>query len=186
MNHPYFRDALPSPNLEARRRLFAGDVYLLRACAAAQALVRNVIDLIAKELETEDIRHAHLYWADDELFQKFGALRRRFYLEDDYHEAVRAIAAECGFDPASIAFDPIRLRVVMPGGSANPLAAPVYYPHRDTWYAHPQALIVWWIPLHDLSEGETFVFYPDHFDSAVENDSEIFDYSDWVKDGPGA
>jgi hypothetical protein len=140
--------------------------------------------LLEAALETSDIRRAHLRWSGEEFFGKIGALRRVLYLEPEYHRAVREIVAECGFDPARVAFDPVRLRVVQPGGHRNPLAAPVYYPHRDTWYAHPQALIVWWIPLHELGPEQTFDFYPDFFDRAVPNDSEIFDYRDWIKDGP--
>ena len=39
------------------------------------------------------------------------------------------------------------------------------------------------MPLHAVSEQEMFVFYPEKFASEVANNSEIFDYSDWVKDG---
>jgi len=77
----------------------------------------------------------------------------------------------------------LRLRVIQHRGHHNPLAAPVYHPHRDTWYAHPPALIAWWVPLDDLAPHETFEFYPDRFRAPVDNDSEIFDYGDWVRDG---
>src|SRR2546421_9567588 len=40
-------------------------------------------------------------------------------------QAVRDLVAECGFDAARTAFDPIRLRVVMHRGHENPKAAPV-------------------------------------------------------------
>ena len=62
------------------------------------------------------------------------------------------------------------------------MAAPVYHPHRDIWYSHPAAMIVWWIPLDDLAPDETFELYPERFAAAVANDSEIFDYGDWVRD----
>ena len=73
--------------------------------------------------------------------------------------------------------------MVLHRGHDNPLAAPVYHPHRDTWYAHPRALIAWSIPLDDLAADETFVFYPERFRAPVDNDSETFDYGDWVRDG---
>lgn len=91
--------------------------------------------------------------------------------------------ASGGLDPERVAFDPLRLRVVRHRDHENPLAAPVYHAHRDTWYAHPLALIAWWIPLDELAAPETFEFYPDHFAAPVDNDSEVFDYSDWVRDG---
>lgn len=40
-----------------------------------------------------------------------------------------------------------------------------------------------WIPLDDLSREETFHFYPDYFSKSVPNNSEIFNYAHWVKDG---
>jgi len=148
------------------------------------ALVSRVVHLMQERLETDDVRKAHLKWSAEEMFNRIGALRRTVYLESEFHDRVRDVAEESGFSPDRVAFDPIRLRVVQPGGHRNPLAAPVYFPHRDTWYAHSQSMIVWWLPLHDLIPEETFVFYPDHLNQAVANDSEIFDYAEWIKDGP--
>ncbi len=91
---------------------------------------------------------------------------------------------ELGFNLSRIAFDPIRLRVVMHRGHENPRAAPLYLAHRDTWYAHSQAEISWWIALHDVSEEETFVFHPDWFDRPVSNNSECFDHDAWTRHGP--
>lgn len=180
----HFETEIPQKSEEARQKLFAGDIYLKGTSEASRSLVADVIGDMQRELEMDDIRKAHQKWSDAELFAHFGALRRHFYLSEEYHEKLKTVVVDCGFAPGSFAFDPIRIRVVLPGGHHNPKAAPVYYPHRDTWYAHPQSLIVWWIPLHDLRAEETFEFYPDSFTEPVDNDSEIFDYSDWVKDGP--
>jgi hypothetical protein len=184
MNSPFFHTELPANDLSLRERLFAGDVFLKPADAASKALTQHVIRLMQERLEMEDIRQAHEKWSAEQLFERLGGLRRVVYLEEQFHEHVRAVAEACGLDRSKIAFDPIRLRVVQPGGHRNPLAAPVYYPHRDTWYAHPQCMMVWWVPLHDLEPEETFVFYPDRLAQPVANDSEIFDYAEWIKDGP--
>lgn len=184
MNSPFFHTQLDTENLSLRQRIFNGDVFLAPQSQATQDLVSRVVSLMEERLETDDIRTAHLKWSAEDLFDRLGALRRTVYLEKEFHEHVRSVVTECGFPPDKIAFDPIRLRVVQPGGHRNPLAAPVYYPHRDTWYSHPQSMIVWWVPLHDLEPEETFEFYPDHLEQVVANDSEIFDYSEWVKDGP--
>lgn len=183
MKNP-FVNALREDNLNTREDLFGGDIFLIDGGNASQALVSNVIDDMQSELQTADIRKAHKLYSDSELFQRFGTLRRHFYESPEYHNQLRDVVAECGFEPDRVAFDPIRIRVVLPGGHRNPKAAPVYYPHRDTWYAHPESLIVWWIPLHDLRANETFEFFLNHFEKEVPNNSEIFDYSDWIKDGP--
>ena len=164
-------------NLDA---VYAGEVLQLAPTDASRRLVADARARLADALgpSPRDVRPP-----DDELFARIGAMRRELYLEPRWHDAIRAVIAACGVDPARVAFDPLRLRVVLSDGHASPRAAPVYYPHRDTWYAHPQALVAWWIPLDDLGEHETFEFYPDRFAAPVANDSEIFDYDDWVRDG---
>lgn len=182
--NPTFPNQLPEDNLNARNAIFSGEVYLASKNATTSALVNDVKQLVKEELNVQDIRRAHLELSDDQFFTKMGKLRRTIYQDDHYQQHIRNILASHQFDPDRCAFDPVRIRVILPGGHNNANAAPVYYAHRDTWYAHPQSLIVGWIPLDDLSAEETFEFYPDFFDVEVPNDSEIFDYSDWIKDGP--
>ncbi len=181
---PTFTHKIPADNLDTRSQIFQGQTFIGDSNEVSLKLIENVKNLIAEKLETDDIRRAHLTLSDDDFFQRMGELRRVFYLEGSYHQLLRDLIASYGFDPTRCAFDPMRIRVILPGGHHNPKAAPVYYAHRDTWYSHPQSLIVGWTPLHDLKEEETFEFYPEEFDSAVPNDSEIFDYADWIKDGP--
>jgi hypothetical protein len=169
---------------EARRHaVYDGRVLLLGDTDASRELVRSVLSLLASELGSEDVRAAPRELSNDELFRRIGRVRKILYMEPEYHVRLRAVLAAHGFAPDEIAFDPLRLRVVSHLGHENPLAAPVYYPHRDTWYGHSQALITWWIPLHDLAEDETFVFYPERFRLPVPNDSEVFDYDEWVQNG---
>ncbi|MFT6178621.1 MAG: hypothetical protein ACJAQT_000532 [Akkermansiaceae bacterium] len=181
---PTFLKQLPGSNTQTRDDLFKGKKFIAPANDSSLALVKSVQQLIASKLGVTDIRKAHLEMSDSVFFEKMGELRRIFYLEARYHDQLRDLLASHDFDPDRCAFDPLRIRVILPGGHHNPKAAPVYYAHRDTWYAHPQSLIVGWIPLHDLAEEETFEFYPDYFNKPVPNDSEIFNYAEWIKDGP--
>ncbi|HWO19828.1 MAG TPA: hypothetical protein VNO30_13675 [Kofleriaceae bacterium] len=168
-----------------RAALYAGDVFLGPPTAASQELVAAARARLAEVLgcSPAEIRDVPQRMPNDELFQRIGALRRELYLERHFHDLLRAVVAAGGLDPSRVAFDPLRLRVVRHRGHEEARAAPVYHPHRDTWYAHPRALIAWWIPLDDLDAHETFVFHPDRFRAPVDNDSEIFDYADWVRDG---
>lgn len=184
MNSPFFHATLPTDAATIRERIFAGEVFLAPPGPAALEFVDAVTRLMEEVLETADIRSAHRMLSDAAFFKRIGRIRRIVYGEPEFHARVRAVVAECGIPAGQILFDPARIRVVQPGGHRNPLAAPVYYPHRDTWYAHPQGMIVWWIPLHDLDEEETFELYPDRLARPVANDSEIFAYDDWIKDGP--
>ena len=173
----------PRDNLELRRAIYQGALRALPATAASRALVDDVLDLLRAELGEGDVRVTPSALPPEELFHRVGRIRKTLFLEPLFHRRARAVVAACGFDPSRVAFDPLRLRVIADRGHENPRAAPVYYPHRDTWYAHSQSIVTWWIPLHDLREDETFVVYPDHFDRPVPNDSEIFDYDAWVAKG---
>lgn len=168
-----------------RHAVYRGDVFLAAPSDASQRLAAAARAGLAEVLSCapDEIRDVPQKISNDELFRRVGLLRKQLYLERRFHDAIRDVIAAYGFDPARCAFDPLRLRVVRHKGHEIPLAAPVYHPHRDTWYSHPQSLIAWWVPLDDLAAHETFVFYPERFAAPVDNDSEIFDYGDWVRDG---
>ncbi len=168
-----------------RTAVYNGDVFLAASTDAAQRPVAAAGAGRAEALDCapDEVRDVPQRISNEELFERIGAFRKALYLEPRFHDAIRDVIATYGFEPSRIAFDPLRLRVVRHKGHEIPLAAPVYHPHRDTWYSHPASLIAWWIPLDDLAEHETFVFYPDKFAASVDNDSEVFDYDDWVRDG---
>jgi hypothetical protein len=178
-----FRTALPAANEETRRALHGGAIFHLGPTAASERLVDAALAALADELGPGDVRAAHARLGDEAHFRVIGRVRKRLFCEPRFHRAVREVIAACGFEPRRCAFDPIRLRVVVHRGHDNPRAAPVYYPHRDTWYAHPQAVVAWWIPLHDLPAEQTFVFYPERFRRPVANGSARFEYGAWVRDG---
>jgi hypothetical protein len=174
----------PGSEAEFRQALYGGAIFRLPATPGSRDLVTRTLEVLEEELGRDrSIREAQFRLGDAEFFEAVGRLRKKLYTEPCFHEAVRSLIRECGFDPARIAFDPIRLRVVTHKGFENPKAAPIYHAHRDTWYAHSQAEITWWVPLHDVTEDETFVFYPDYFRLAVDNNSEGFDHDRWTQHG---
>lgn len=95
----------------------------------------------------------------------------------------RDFLAGLGLPLEEFAIDRFRLRSVSPGAHHQPEAAAVFYAHRDTWYANPQAQINLWMPLHDVSGQDSFQFFPEFFDRAVANDSETFDFDRFVAVG---
>ena len=172
--------------LDSNRKMLVidGERLMLPPTPESLAFVSNIQHLVQSEFAMEDIRCVHRHADPDHFFKKIGRLRRKIYLDETYHALTFGVFEALGFKKNNIAFDPFRLRAITPVGHLNPAAAPIYFPHRDTWYAHPQSLMVLWIPLHDVAEDETFVFYPDYFDKPIPNNSEVFDYDQWVKDGP--
>ena len=177
-----FSHDLPADFADALDALYRGTIFQLAPTTRSLELVSLAIAAIETEVGSE-MRQAQFRFSDEEFFERIGRLRKLFYTNPGYHQLVGDIVASCGGNAAALAFDPMRLRVVTHRGFENPRAAPIYYAHRDTWYAHSQAEITWWIPLHDVSPEETFVFYPDWFDRPVNNNSEAFDYDEWTRQG---
>lgn len=178
------RRSMPGSNELLRQALYDGDVFLLEPTAVSLRYVEVAQEMLRQAFpEVEDPRRAQLEVSPEEFFRRIGAVRRELYLEEAYHELIFELLEAHGFSPDQVAFDPARLRTICHEGHNNSAAAPVYYGHRDTWYGHPPGLITWWIPLDDLDQEETFLFYPERFREPVANDSEIFDYDDWVSRG---
>ncbi len=173
---------LPKDPATLRRAIYEGRLFIAPPTSESHALV----DLARARLQSElgaDPRRAHERFTDEEFFAHIGKLRKEIYTEPHAHALLGAMAASVGFPVSDTAFDPARLRVISHGAINNPRAAPVYYPHRDTWYAHPMSVVTMWTALDDLESEETFVFYPRHFRAPVDNDSEVFDYDEWVSRG---
>jgi hypothetical protein len=170
------------PN-KIRDGIYNGFVFKKSKTKASQKAVSDTLNLLEDELGTVNVRTAYTKMSDDEFFQAIGRIRKTLFMEKHHRQNVYNVIEEMELDPEQIAFEPFRLRVIQHLGHKNPKAAAVYYPHRDTWYSHPQCLMVGWIPLHDLQENETFEVFPDWWNQPVPNDSEIFDYSHWVRDG---
>ncbi len=164
--------------------LYAGAVFLLPASPPTHALAADVARLLEEEFGTGPFHEAQFRLTPDEFFNAAGRVRRRVYLEAPFPAHVAGTMQSLGFEPDVHAYDPLRLRVNAHAAGDNPDARPVYYAHRDTWYANPQCQINWWVPLHDVSEEETFVFFPEYFARPVENDSRDFDYDEWMQGGP--
>jgi hypothetical protein len=180
-----FRRDHPGAGAALRAAIYDGAVFHFSPTASSRALAADALARLGAALgdAAGDVRLAQAALPPAEFFRRVGEVRRSLYLDPAAHAAVGRLLAELGLDPARSAFDPVRLRVVGHEGHRNPAASAVYYAHRDTWYAHPQALVVAWVPLHDVVEDETFVFYPDWFDRPAPNDSEVFDYDAWVAKG---
>ena len=176
------RTERPASSAAMRQALYHGDLFRLPATAASRCLIADAVACLKDEVG-DNPREAQFRFSDEDYFQRIGRLRKHLYTDALFHSHVRTLLTEHDFGSTRCAFDPMRLRVVTHKGYENPRAAPIYYAHRDTWYAHSQAEITWWIPLHDVTAEETFVFYPDWFSRPVPNNSEQFDYDAWTRNG---
>lgn len=180
----HFQHDTSGDNARVRRNLYDGTLYLIPKTRESAGLAAEVLAQVEQEFaDVGPPRQAQFELSSEEFFVRAGRLRKQFYTDQVFHRLVGDVIQSLAFDPTEQAFDPIRLRVVAHNGHENPGARAVYYGHRDTWYSNSQSMITWWIPLHDVCPDETFEFFPEQFAHVVDNDSEIFDFDEWVEDG---
>lgn len=178
-----FDSHFPADHEQTRQSLYQGALYHFPATPQSKAMATALYDEVTAHFAAwgDDPRLAQFALDNNAYYREIGVLRRRFYSDPRYHHMIAALLAEHGFDPKQNRVDPMRLRVVTDGGYQLSQAAPVYYPHRDTWYANPHGQLTWWLALHRTEAAESFEFYPEYFAKPVANNSEIFAYQSWVE-----
>jgi hypothetical protein len=87
-----------------------------------------------------------------------------------------------GSDPDKTYFDLPRLRVVPSDGYLTSGVSYAYKAHRDTWYAHPEALVNYWVPVFDCVGARAMSMWINYWNHPVRNSSSEFDYDHWVSD----
>lgn len=168
-------------NAELRAEIYRGGLHKL----AASDLSRRLIELVGEEAEKsfgKDFRRAQFRLDSKEFFAKTVLVKKSVFESTAIADTAFALIESHGFALAENALEPPRVRFIEHDGHRNPAAAVAYKPHRDTWYANSCSQINWWIPLHDVSEEETFCFFPKLFDQPVANSSANFDFEVWNRE----
>jgi hypothetical protein len=173
-----FSDVAAASPEDIRRRLYAGNIFKLPATSVTTELVAYIRQL-AEDALGGPLANAHERFDFDGAKQKLAPLRAALASEPRYVGTLTSIASVIGASSA-LAFDPLRLRCSLHGRHEGPGTETAYAIHRDTWYANPQCQINFWIPLHDVTEEQTFTFFPHHFNAPIRNTSSAFSYDDWI------
>ncbi len=168
-------------NEQLRKIIYNGQLHQLPASAQSIELTNLVLSLV-EQCFGPDYRNAQFELTPDEFFDKTIDVKQRVYSSEAVREATAKLVVQHGFNPDETLLDPARIRFSKHDGDLSPAAAVVYQAHRDTWYANPQAQINWWMPLHDVSEDETFCFYTEYFSRSVKNTSHEFDFETWMRE----
>ena len=169
-------------NTALREAIYAGKVIRIPATALSRRLVTEVWKAVEQEFGVVTARRELQFKIPgDEFYTRIGKVKKRLAGEAHYQKLLYELLAAQGFVRGDHAVDPVRLRAVTHLGHENPKAAPAYTAHRDSWYANPEAQINWWIPLHDVTEADSFAFYYDWFAKPIDNESGDFDYDEWTK-----
>lgn len=162
-----------------RSQLYAGAILQTAANEASLVLSEQALNLLCQVLGTRYPASLHEIWAPARLHQAVTRVRRELPQNLELRHSYSRLLTDLGLDLSQWRIDQPRLRAVIPGAERVPAAAPMYYAHRDTWYANPAAQLNLWIPLGDYPAGQTFVFWPEVFTQQVLNDSEQLNYARW-------
>ncbi|MEC9234689.1 MAG: hypothetical protein VX740_03885 [Pseudomonadota bacterium] len=162
-----------------RAALYGGQVFIIKSTPGSRALVHDARAIVASAFGTaqQNLPHIHMEQSADELWQNLNDARAVIAASEFSKRDITNMIAPLFNDHAC--YDVLRLRCSPHNGYTNPAAARSYSAHRDTWFANPDAQINFWVPLFDVTEAQSFAFYPSYFNQATANNSADFDYNIW-------
>jgi hypothetical protein len=165
---------------QRRASVFDGNIHLQTGRPGCIALCRYADALIQEAFGDIDPRSAQHVLSVPEFIQRVGPLKSRFTNEARTKELMQAALLDLGVDPEATYFDLPRLRAVPSGDYLTSGVSYAYKAHRDTWYAHPRALVNFWMPVYGIDHRSAMAVFPAYFGTPVANHSDVFEYGDWV------
>ena len=174
----YLNESIDEP--ERRESIYGGDFHLITGHPASLAIVEFARELIADAFGDLDPQRAQFEIDREAFIERVSPLKSRFVNDDRTKELTRDLVIAMGCDPEDTYFDLPRLRVIPSEGFLTTGVSYNYKAHRDSWYAHPTALVNYWVPVFDATGDNVMSMYVGYFDKPVKNGSSGFDYDTWV------
>lgn len=164
---------------ERRAAIYSGDIFIYSATPASLALIGFAWELLREAFSGLNPRAVHNHKTKEEVAAVLLKLKPYFIHHPRCKELLPQLLAELGCNLDETYFDVPRLRSAYPSDFLTTGIAYAFPPHRDTWFSAPFCQVNWWIPLHEITPENAMGFYPHLFDTAVENNSEIYNYYEW-------
>lgn len=177
MSAVYFDSVLG--DVERRRSIYAGDVFIFGASSASRALADIARGMLEEAFAPHDPRTIHEHMTAEDVAAVLARLKPAFIHHPECKKVIPRIMEERGVDLDKLYFDVPRLRSAYPSHFLSSGIAYAFHPHRDTWYSAPMCQINWWLPIYPIEPGNAMGFYPEYFDRPVENNSEVYNYYEW-------
>lgn len=171
-----------NPELDDRERraaLFNGEFLLYSCTQMTAALVSHAKMFIKETFSNTDPQKAQYDMSVEQFIVKAAQLKTKFTNALETKEIIRDVLVEYGGDLERTFFDVPRLRVVTSDGFLTAGVGYAYKAHRDIWYSSPTAQLNWWLPVYDLTSGQTMSMYPEYWAQSIRNSSNQFDYDEW-------
>ena len=132
---------------ERRTGLYAGDIYVYSATAAAKEFVAFAQDYVRDGFGGRDPEHLQYEMDVTEYATLLADLKPKFIHHEESKRLIRRLLVECGCDADDTYFDVPRLRTSTSDGYLTTGIAFAFHPHRDTWYSAPMCQVNWWMPV---------------------------------------
>jgi len=164
---------------ERREALYRGDLFVYSPTPATRRLCDLAREMIIEAFSPRDPRTIHRHLSMEACAQVLAKLKPAFIHHPRCKEILPDIIAGLGGDRERIYFDVPRMRSAYPTDYLTSGIAYAFHPHRDTWYSAPMCQLNWWLPIYEIVTENCMAFYPEYFDRALPNNSEIYNYQDW-------
>jgi len=164
---------------ERREALYRGDIFIYSPLPAAERLVALARGMVEEAFAPHDPRRVDQVLSMEECAAVLAKLKPAFIHHPECKVLLPEIIGALGGDAEQIHFDVPRMRSAYPTHYLTSGIAYAFHAHRDTWYSAPMCQINWWLPIWEISRDNCLAFYPQYFDRAVENSSEIYNYYEW-------
>ncbi|MEM7181011.1 MAG: hypothetical protein AAF518_08865 [Spirochaetota bacterium] len=165
------------------QKIYAGEIVKLPPTPESLKLVELVRTILSKTYQSKDLLKIEFAISQKEHYQKGLLAKHNLSHNHKIHQALSKLLQKYTSRVDLLWFDVPRLRIISTTAHQIPSAAPAYAIHRDTWYANSESQFNWWMPIFDTQAQNTFGIYTDYFETAVINDSILFDYAEWKNAG---
>ena len=166
---------------ERRDLLYQGQLFAYSPSPAALLLAGLAKEMLEEAFAPHDPREAQYHYSVEDYAKILGELKPKFIHHPRAKQAIQQLLIERGCDPEKTYFDVPRLRTSTAQGYLTTGIAFAFHPHRDTWYSAPMCQLNWWMPVYPIEPNNGMAFHPYYWDHPVKNNSEIYNYQEWVK-----
>jgi hypothetical protein len=172
MNTIYF-DSLVNDDVR-RKSLYRGQIFVFSPRPSVIALRQLACDLIEAAFGSPMPPVAENGLPVEQFLAAESSIKQQIMKHPQTKQLVQSLLQEFECDLSKTYFDLPQLRIVPCRGYLPNAEGMFHDPHRDTWYAAPQCLINWWIPLWDFASESALAFHPLYWHQPVKNDSDQF------------
>jgi len=166
---------------ERRRGLYAGHLFVYSPRESTKLLCDLARELSEETFAPYHPTEAQHHMSVEDYVAKLAVLKPEFIHHPIAKTGIRNLLEDLHCDLEKTYFDVPRLRTATSDGYLTSGLGYVFAPHRDTWYSAPMFQLNWWLPIYDFESNSAMAFHPAYWGQPVANDSEDFDYQDWVQ-----